>query len=200
MPERTWEKSLRKENQEPFETPRSFSPWFIIFTFFTRKNEVVQRIKVAKIVGKCKNAEGIHHIYFSHPTGCPEKKFLSFFHQQQKHKWLTLLTSKLQMSPPRWRTSRGQALSRSSRLPDYPFVQKHAGNWSNSWAHPLSRHEISVINVCLLCSVAHLETTLTLHTEHVGVGCDRDTYRFSLLVAVVMDMHIGSSGWKLWTG
>jgi len=26
------------------------------------------------------------------------------------------------------------------------------------------------------CSVAHLETTLTLHTEHVGVGCDRDTY------------------------
>ena len=60
-------------------------------------------------------------------------------HQQQKHKW-----SKLQMSPPRWRTSRGQALSRSSRLPDYPFVQRHAGNWSNSWAHKLSRHEISV--------------------------------------------------------
>ena len=25
--------------------------------------------------------------------------------------------------------------------------------------------------------MAHLETTLTLHTEHVGVGCDRDTYR-----------------------
>ena len=30
-----------------------------------------------------------------------------------------------------------------------------------------------------ICSVAHLETTLTLHTEHVGVGCDRDTYRFT---------------------
>ena len=27
--------------------------------------------------------------------------------------------------------------------------------------------------------MAHLETTLTLHTEHVGVGCDRDTYRFA---------------------
>ena len=57
-------------------------------------------------------------------------------HRQQKHKWLTLQTPKLQMSPLRWRTSRGQALSRSSRLPDYPFVQRHAGDWSNSWAHP----------------------------------------------------------------
>merc|ERR1719350_587368 len=27
-----------------------------------------------------------------------------------------------------------------------------------------------------VCPTAHLETTLTLHTEHVGVGCDRDTY------------------------
>ena len=26
------------------------------------------------------------------------------------------------------------------------------------------------------CGVAHLETSLTLHTDHVGVGCDRDTY------------------------
>lgn len=27
-----------------------------------------------------------------------------------------------------------------------------------------------------VCPTAHLETTLTLHTDHVGVGCDRDTY------------------------
>lgn len=27
-----------------------------------------------------------------------------------------------------------------------------------------------------VCPVARLETTLTLHTDHVGVGCDRDTY------------------------
>ena len=27
-----------------------------------------------------------------------------------------------------------------------------------------------------VCQAAHLETTLTLHTDHVGVGCDRDTY------------------------
>ena len=27
-----------------------------------------------------------------------------------------------------------------------------------------------------MCPVARLETTLTLHTDHVGVGCDRDTY------------------------
>jgi hypothetical protein len=26
------------------------------------------------------------------------------------------------------------------------------------------------------CSAARLETILTLHTDHVGVGCDRDTY------------------------
>jgi len=27
-----------------------------------------------------------------------------------------------------------------------------------------------------VCPTAHIETTLTLHTDHVGVGCDRDTY------------------------
>ena len=27
-----------------------------------------------------------------------------------------------------------------------------------------------------VCPVSHLETTITLHTDHVGVGCDRDTY------------------------
>jgi len=30
-----------------------------------------------------------------------------------------------------------------------------------------------------VCSVSHLETSLTLHTDHVGVGCDRDTYSLS---------------------
>jgi len=27
-----------------------------------------------------------------------------------------------------------------------------------------------------VCPAAHLESSLTLHTDHVGVGCDRDTY------------------------
>jgi len=27
-----------------------------------------------------------------------------------------------------------------------------------------------------VCPAVHLETSLTLHTDHVGVGCDRDTY------------------------
>ena len=36
--------------------------------------------------------------------------------------------------------------------------------------------KISSITVCVPVQATKLETSLTLHTDHVGVGCDRDTY------------------------
>jgi len=38
-------------------------------------------------------------------------------------------------------------------------------------------YERLLVQVCpASCPASRLETILTLHTDHVGVGCDRDTY------------------------
>lgn len=42
---------------------------------------------------------------------------------------------------------------------------------------PQSIFPAARLSLCpTVCSASHLETSLTLHTDHVGVGCDRDTY------------------------